>query len=77
MRFGAWSVMSLCRSGSLKMVGIESIKYRLDLVSVQKVRWEKGSTEQAEDYTFLYGEGNDDCHLGTGFFHTQENHIRS
>jgi hypothetical protein len=37
-------------------------------VGVQEVRWEKGGTEQAEDYTFFYGQGNGDHRLGTGFF---------
>jgi hypothetical protein len=37
-------------------------------VGVQGVRWEKGGTEQAKDYTFSYGEGNEDYQLGTGFF---------
>jgi hypothetical protein len=37
-------------------------------VGVQEVRWEKGGTERAEDYTFFYGEGNGDYQLGTGFF---------
>jgi hypothetical protein len=27
---------------------------------VQEVRWVKGSTERAEDYTFVYGEGNEE-----------------
>jgi hypothetical protein len=43
-------------------------KYKLDSVGVQKVRWEKGGTEWAEDYTFFYGERNEDCQLGTGSF---------
>jgi hypothetical protein len=37
-------------------------------VGVQEVRWDKGGTERAEDYTFLYGAGNEDHQLGTGFF---------
>jgi hypothetical protein len=42
-------------------------RYKLDLVGVQEVRWEKGGTERAEDYTFFYGQGNGDHRLGTGF----------
>jgi hypothetical protein len=41
------------------MVARKLGKGKLYLVGVQEVRWEKGGTEQAEDYTFLYGEGND------------------
>jgi hypothetical protein len=37
-------------------------------VGVQEVRWEKGGTELAEDYTFFCGERNEDHRLGTGFF---------
>jgi hypothetical protein len=36
-------------------------------VGVQEVRWEKGGIEQAEGYTFFYGEVNEDYQLGTGF----------
>jgi hypothetical protein len=35
-------------------------------VGVQEVRWDKGGTEQAEDYTLFYGAGNVDHQLGTG-----------
>jgi exonuclease III len=68
MRFGTWNVRSLYRSGSFKTVGRELGKYKLDLVGVQEVRWDKGGTERAEDYTFFYGAGNEDHQLGTVFF---------
>jgi exonuclease III len=60
MRFGTWNIRSLYRIGSLKTVARELGKYKLDLVGVQEVRWEKGGTERSEDYTFFYGQGNED-----------------
>jgi exonuclease III len=56
------------RSDSLKTVSGELAKYKLDLVGVQEVRWDKAGTERAGDYIFFYGNGNADHHLGTGFF---------
>jgi exonuclease III len=68
LRFVTWNIRSLYRPDSLKTVARELGKYKLDLVGVQEVRWDKGGTERAEDYTFFYGAGNEDHQLGTGNF---------
>jgi hypothetical protein len=52
----------------MKTVARELGKYKLDLVGVEKVRWEKGGAERAEDCTYFYGQRNGDHQLGTGFF---------
>jgi hypothetical protein len=58
IRFGTWNVRSLYRSGSLMTVVGELARYKLDLVGVQEVRWDKGGTMQAGDYTLFYGNRN-------------------
>jgi exonuclease III len=68
MRLGTWNVRSLYRAGSLVTVSNELSKYKLDLLGVQEVRWDGGGTELAGEYTFLYGNGNENHELGTGFF---------
>jgi hypothetical protein len=75
--FGTWTIRSLSRTRSLKMVARELQKHKLDSAGVQKVRWEKGSTEWAEDYTVFYGEGNEDHHLGTSFLYITESYKQS
>jgi hypothetical protein len=51
IRFRLRNVRSLYRVGSLITVLRELSKYNLDLVGVQKVRWEGGGTEPAGEYT--------------------------
>ena len=68
MRFGTWNVRSLFRSGSLTAAVREFARYKLDLVSVQEVRWDKGGQGKRRGFYFFYGKGNKIRQLGTGFF---------
>ena len=49
---GMWNVRSPYRAGSLTAAARELARYKLDLVGVLEVRWEKGDTVRAGDYIF-------------------------
>jgi exonuclease III len=72
MSFGTWNVRSLYRSGSLTTVARELAKYKLDLVGVQEVRWDKEQTVRAGEYIFFYSRGQENHQLGTGSLYTRE-----
>ena len=42
MKLGTWNVRSLYRSGSLITAARKLARFKLDLVGVQEIRWEKG-----------------------------------
>jgi exonuclease III len=42
-----------CNVRNLRTVVEEISKYKLDLVGVQEVRWDRGGTEPAGQYTFF------------------------
>ena len=46
----------------------ELARYKLDVVGVQEVRWEKEGTVRAVDYNFFYGKGSENHQLGTSFY---------
>ena len=67
IKLGTWNVRGLYRAGSLKAAARELVRYNLDVVGVQEVRWDKEGTVRAGDYNFFYGRENENHQLGTGF----------
>ena len=49
MKLGTRNVRSLYRAGSLKAAARELRRYKLDVVGVQEVRWDKGGTLREAD----------------------------
>jgi hypothetical protein len=56
---------SLYRAGSLKTVASKLMKYNLDIVTVQEVRWDEGGSQPTNTF---YGNGNANHYLETQFF---------
>ena len=59
---GTWNVRSLYRPGSLTAAAAAAAarklaRYKLDLVGVEEVRWDKGKKVRAGEYKFFYGQG--------------------
>jgi len=52
MRFRMWNVRNLYRAGSLTGAARELARYKLDVVGVQEVRWDKGGLVRAGNYNF-------------------------
>jgi exonuclease III len=72
MRFGTWNVRNMYRAGSLRAVGQQISKYKLDLVGVQEVRWDGGGNERAGEYILFYGKENENYDLGTVLSYIKE-----
>jgi len=68
MKIGTWNVRSLYTAGSPKAAVMELARYKLDVVGVQEVKWDKGGTVRVGDCDFFYWKGNENHQLGPGFF---------
>jgi exonuclease III len=55
MRFGTWNVRSLYRAGSLRAAARELAGYKLGVVGVQEVRWDKGGHSTLNIIYFIAG----------------------
>jgi len=69
MRFGTWNVRGLYRAAA----GRQLARYKLDIVGVQEVRWDKVGTVGAGDY----GKRKQKSSIGNRIFCTPQNNFSS
>jgi hypothetical protein len=77
MRFGTWNVRIMYRSGSLVTEARELARYKLDLVGVQEVRWDKRGTARARDYIFFLMKRKPKASIGNRFNYIPQYSISS
>jgi len=57
-RFGIWNVRTLLQAGNMNIVAEEAERYKMDLVTLQEIRWRgKGSIRKSK--FSLYYSGDD------------------
>ena len=68
IKLGTWNVRSFYRAVSLNAAARELARYKLDVVGVQDVRWDKEGTVRAGDYNFCLRERKRESSTGNRFF---------
>lgn len=66
--FGTWNTRSLNKPGNSQTLVEELLKYKLQLVALQEIRWMGTGSVKIGDGHILYGDCGDTHELGTGFF---------
>ena len=66
-----WNIRSVYRSGSLT-VAEELARYKLNLVGVHEISWDKGGAVRAGDYNFFYGKGNENINRGKDYLYNTQ-----
>jgi len=77
MRFGKWNFRSLYRAGSHTETARELATYKLDLVGVQEVRWDKEGTVRIGVIIFFLWKRKRKSLIGNRMFCTPKNNIIS
>lgn len=68
LRFGTWNIRTLLQAGTMNSIVDEIIRYRMDMVALQEIRWKgKGDTKKKEFTMYFSGDENKQGQHGVGF----------
>jgi exonuclease III len=67
INIGTWNVLSLYRSGALKLLLKQLGKYKADIIALQEIRWNGEGILEKQDHTIFYSCEERLHFLGTGF----------
>ncbi|XP_071653719.1 uncharacterized protein [Temnothorax longispinosus] len=67
MILGTWNTRSLYRTGALKALCQETMRYRIDVLAVQETRWTGEGVYDTRTHTILHSGNKDRHELGVAF----------
>ncbi|XP_055385015.1 uncharacterized protein LOC129614453 [Condylostylus longicornis] len=68
LRLATWNIQTLLQAGKMQEIARETLKYGIDILALQEVRWQGNGTIKKSQYTFHYsGHTRRTGLYGTGF----------
>lgn len=67
LKIATWNVRSMYRPGALKILSDEALKYKLDILAIQEMRWTGKGMMSGKDFSVCYSCDDRRHTFGTGF----------